>query len=185
MNPSAGLNTLSRLALALSTVALAACGGSGNGQSPQANAGGDAPQAEAPGAPARVASNATGPLVKVYKSPTCGCCRNWVDHLRENGFDVVAIDTDDLAAVKTAHGVPRAVESCHTAIVDGYVIEGHVPSDLIAKLLTERPAIAGLAVPGMPMGSPGMEMPDGTVPRYTVERINADGSTTPFATHGE
>ena len=93
----------------------------------------------------------------VYKTPTCGCCNAWVDHARESGFAVVTHDMNDLSAIKQQLGVPAGRASCHTATVNGYTIEGHVPADLIRKLLTERPAIRGLAVPGMPIGSPGME----------------------------
>ena len=93
----------------------------------------------------------------VYKTPTCGCCSAWVDHARENGFAVVTHDMNDLSAIKQQLGVPAGRASCHTAAVNGYTIEGHVPADLIRKMLTERPAIRGLAVPGMPIGSPGME----------------------------
>lgn len=97
------------------------------------------------------------PSITVYKSPTCGCCSKWVDHLEENGFDVTSIDTDDVAMMKARYGVPGDLTSCHTALVGGYVVEGHVPAAEIHRLLEERPEIAGLAVPGMPMGSPGME----------------------------
>lgn len=102
---------------------------------------------------------AIGPLVTVYKTPTCGCCTNWVEHLRENGFQVKTVDQPDLTQVKQQQGVPSALESCHTAVVEGYAVEGHVPADVIRKLLAERPAVEGIAVPGMPMGSPGMEGP--------------------------
>ncbi|HEX6631872.1 MAG TPA: DUF411 domain-containing protein [Gemmatimonadaceae bacterium] len=169
-------------------VALALLGAACAGQSTPDAAADSAPAQQPPAAAQPAAPAAAGPAaatlasaqrVTVYKSPTCGCCRNWVDHLRQNGFDVVAIDTNDLAAVKTTHGIGRDVESCHTAIVDGYVIEGHVPADLIARLLTERPAIAGLAVPGMPMGSPGMEGP--TTEPYDVLALQKDGRTTVYA----
>ncbi len=95
--------------------------------------------------------------IVVYKSPTCGCCNSWIDHLKENGFTVEAHDSDVMGLVKTELGVPRDLRSCHTARVGNYIVEGHVPADLIAKMLKEEPAISGLAVPGMPMGSPGME----------------------------
>lgn len=119
------------------------------------------------------------PQVTVYKTPTCGCCAFWVDHLRENGFAVVVHDQDDLSMVKAANGITPALESCHTALVNGYVVEGHVPADLIAKLITEKPDIAGLAVPGMPGGSPGME----SAPKepYEVLAIGKDGRTSVFA----
>jgi hypothetical protein len=102
---------------------------------------------------------AAAPIITVYKTPTCGCCRSWVEHLRKNGFQVKTVDRPDLTTIKRQHGVPEPLSSCHTAIVDGYTIEGHVPADVIRKLLQERPQVAGLAVPGMPMGSPGMEDP--------------------------
>lgn len=95
--------------------------------------------------------------VTVWKSPTCGCCGKWVDHLRAHGFRVVVHETDDLAPVKRTHGVPGALESCHTALVEGYTIEGHVPAAEVKRLLAERPPARGLAVGGMPIGSPGME----------------------------
>jgi hypothetical protein len=98
--------------------------------------------------------------ITVYKTPTCGCCTKWIDHLEASGFEVEAKDLPDLTALKAANGVPGAMASCHTAMVEGYVIEGHVPAADIRRLLAERPAVAGLAVPGMPLGSPGMEHPD-------------------------
>ena len=100
---------------------------------------------------------AHGAEITVYKSPTCGCCTKWVDHLRASGFNVTAHDTADMASVKAKLGVPDGMASCHTAVVSGYVIEGHVPAADIQRLLEEKPKVAGLAVPGMPMGSPGME----------------------------
>lgn len=94
----------------------------------------------------------------VYKTPTCGCCSNWVDHVRESGFAVVTHDLNDLTETKRELGVPAGRVSCHTATVRGYTIEGHVPADLIRKLINESPRdVKGLAVPGMPIGSPGME----------------------------
>lgn len=102
---------------------------------------------------------ATGPTITVYKSPTCGCCKKWVSHLQANGFQVKAVDLTDLDAVKERYGVQQRFSSCHTAVVNGYIIEGHVPADLVHKLLKEKPKIAGLTVPGMPMGAPGMEGP--------------------------
>jgi hypothetical protein len=95
----------------------------------------------------------------VYQTPWCGCCSKWVDHLRENGFVVRTEEVTDIMRVKLKHNVGREISSCHTAVVEGYVIEGHVPADLIKRLLEERPPVAGLTVPGMPMGSPGMEGP--------------------------
>ena len=97
--------------------------------------------------------------IVVYKSPKCGCCAKWIDHLEDNGFSVEVHDERNMAPVKQHLAVPRHLQSCHTAEVSGYVVEGHVPADVIARMLRERPAINGLAVPGMPMGSPGMEGP--------------------------
>lgn len=97
------------------------------------------------------------PTVSVYKTATCGCCSKWVDHMRAQGFDVKVQDVGDVGPVKVTHGVPEELSSCHTALVGGYVIEGHVPADAVKRLLRERPKVAGLAVPGMPLGSPGME----------------------------
>ncbi len=98
--------------------------------------------------------------IHVYKTPTCGCCTKWIDHLREAGFEVEATNMPDLTTLKAMNGVPAELTSCHTGMIEGYLIEGHVPASDITKLLQERPKIAGLAVPGMPMGSPGMEHPD-------------------------
>jgi hypothetical protein len=106
------------------------------------------------------------PLMDVAKDPYCGCCGAWADLAREAGFDVTLRDVEDMAAEKAAAGVPDDLWSCHTARVGGYVIEGHVPFDAVARLLAERPDIAGLAVPGMPMGSPGMG--DDPAARYDV-----------------
>ena len=96
--------------------------------------------------------------ITVYRSPTCGCCSAWIDHLEAHGFSVRDVVTDDVADQKQRLGVPQKLASCHTAVIDGYVIEGHVPADDIKRLLNSRRPVAGLAVPGMPAGSPGMEM---------------------------
>lgn len=105
-----------------------------------------------------IAANAADTVV-VYKTPTCGCCNDWVDHVKEHGFTVVTHDLNDLTAIKQQLGVPAGRISCHSATVRGYTVEGHVPADLIGRMLAERPRFRGLAVPGMPMGSPGMEGP--------------------------
>ncbi|HEY6222617.1 MAG TPA: DUF411 domain-containing protein [Gemmatimonadales bacterium] len=118
-------------------------------------------------------------VVTVYKSPSCGCCAKWVDHLRAAGYTVVVHDTDDLDGVMTDFNVPRQLASCHTAKVGPYVIEGHVPADLIARALREHPAIAGLAVPGMVTGSPGME--GGTAQPYDIVAWTAAGHTSVYA----
>lgn len=128
---------------------------------------------------ADAAAAGAGPTVTVYKSPTCGCCRNWVDHMREHGFEVVVHDTTALDGIKDEHGVATALRSCHTALVDGYVLEGHVPADVVRRLLEERPEVAGLAVPGMPMGSPGMEGP--YKESYDVIAFDREGGTRVYA----
>ena len=97
------------------------------------------------------------PTALVYKTPTCGCCNLWVDHLREAGFQVDARNLNDLIPVKIDAGVPPRMSSCHTALIDGYVVEGHIPAEHVKRLLAERPDIVGIVVPGMPTGSPGME----------------------------
>lgn len=126
----------------------------------------------------------TAPVaVTVYKNAQCGCCRKWVDHLREEGFEVTAKDVDDLAAIKTKLGVPASLTSCHTAIVGQYVVEGHVPAGDIRKLLAEKPRVAGVGVPGMPVGSPGMEVPDMPAGKYKVMAFAKDGKQTVFASH--
>jgi hypothetical protein len=118
----------------------------------------------------------------VYKSPTCGCCKAWVDHVRAAGFEVTSIDVDDVTPYKKKYGVPLDLASCHTGVVEGYAIEGHVPADLINKLLRERPKNAkALAVPGMPMGSPGMEVPGGRKDAYNVLLVDAKGKATVYA----
>jgi hypothetical protein len=137
---------------------------------------------------ARQSSNAPavasqGPTIEVYKDPTCGCCAKWVEHLQAHGFTAHMTNSRDVASVKASHGVPRQVQSCHTAIVDGYVVEGHVPAADVRRLLTERPAIAGLAVPGMPVGSPGMEMPGARAQAYEVLAFDRSGNTHVFARH--
>ena len=108
------------------------------------------------------------PVVNVFKTATCGCCSKWVDHMKAAGFEMRVQDVEDIAAVKKRLGVADEISSCHTSQVDGYVIEGHVPASSVQRLLKERPKIAGLAVPGMPMGSPGMEVPSGQKDAYSV-----------------
>ena len=130
----------------------------------------DAPHAhESVAAPAATAM----PRILVHKSASCGCCGSWVRN------------EDDIGPVKARVGVPYGKGSCHTAEVGGYFIEGHVPAEDIKRLLAERPAAKGLTLPGMPAGSPGMEMPDGRIDPYTVELVNPDGSTAPFSRHGK
>jgi len=118
-------------------------------------------------------SHAEGIDIVVYKSPTCGCCSAWVDHLNENGFTVRSHNKQNIDQVKNMMGVPKNLRSCHTAKVGGYLIEGHVPAESIKRMLTEKPQIQGLAVPGMPMGSPGMEGP--RIDPYDVVSFGGDG----------
>ena len=122
----------------------------------------------------------TTPVIDVYKSPTCGCCNKWIDHLKVNGFSVRSHDTDNVAQHKARLGVPRGYGSCHTAEVDGYVIEGHVPAREIKRLLKEKPRARGLVVPAMPVGSPGMEA-DGRKDPYNVFLVNRDGPVRTYA----
>jgi hypothetical protein len=121
------------------------------------------------------------PTITVYKDPTCGCCKKWIEHLVKHGYRVDAKDTPGMAEIKRTLGVPDRITSCHTAMVNGYLIEGHVPAADIDRLLAQKPTIAGLAVPGMPMGSPGME--GGTAQRYQVIAFDKKGRTTVFASH--
>jgi hypothetical protein len=119
--------------------------------------------------------------IAVYKSPTCGCCGKWIEHLQANGFDVQPVDATDLHLVKSMAGIAPEQASCHTARIGDYVIEGHVPAGDIRRLLTEHPQTRGLTVPEMPLGSPGMEAPNPE--HYKVLLIGEDGSTSVFAEH--
>lgn len=114
----------------------------------------------------------------VHKSPTCGCCQKWVEYMQAQGFTVATHNMDDVTPIKREHGVPESLYSCHTAIADGYVFEGHVPADLVAKVLEERPAIAGLSAPGMPQSAPGMDI--GNVP-YDIKSFTKDGQIAQYA----
>lgn len=130
--------------------------------------------AEVPGAP---------PKITVYKDPSCGCCTKWVAHLRAAGLEPDVHDRTDMDALKDSLGVPSALRSCHTAVMDRYVIEGHVPASDMQRLVTAAPkGIVGIAVPGMPAGSPGMEVP-GRTDRYDVIAFAGDGTTKLFAHH--
>jgi hypothetical protein len=119
------------------------------------------------------------PEMTVYKSPTCGCCGKWITHMEENGFKVNAVDVLEMNIVKQKYGINRELASCHTAIVDGYFIEGHVPAGDVKRLLSEKTDVLGLSVPGMPVGSPGMEMGD-RFDNYDVLAINKNKSTQVF-----
>ena len=122
--------------------------------------------------------------IEVYKSPTCGCCNDWIDHLKANGFSVVAHDVGNNAA-RARLGLPSKYASCHTGVVDGYVVEGHVPAREIHRLLMERPQAVGLAVPEMPFGSPGMDGPKygNRVDPYDVLLVLRDGSARVFQSY--
>jgi hypothetical protein len=119
--------------------------------------------------------------VEVFKSPYCGCCEKWVEHMRKAGFDVVTKDVNDVPAARKLTGMPERFGSCHTAKVGGYVVEGHVPAADVQRLLKEKPKAVGLAAPGMPQGSPGMET---NHPQpYDTLLVQADGSYKVFAKH--
>ena len=121
------------------------------------------------------------PLVEVWKSPTCGCCKDWIAHMQANGFRVQTHDTGNTAA-RARLGIAERFGSCHTARVGGYAIEGHVPASDVHRLLKERPAAIGLAVPGMPIGSPGMDGPEygGRKDAYDVLLLRRDGSASVY-----
>ena len=128
-----------------------------------------------------VTSGAIGPQMTVYRSASCGCCTSWGSHIASAGYRIEDHVTEDMDAVKKARGISPQQASCHTADVEGYVIEGHVSASAIQRLLTERPNIRGLAVPGMPMGSPGMEVDGVEAERFEVLAIAHDGTTSVFA----
>jgi len=121
--------------------------------------------------------------ITVYKSASCECCAKWVDHLRANGFAPAVHDEADMDAIKHEMGVPPAVRSCHTALLGRYVVEGHVPAGDLRRLLAERPAVAGLAAPGMPKSGPGMAVPGDDPEPYEVLSFARDGKTAVFARH--
>ncbi len=117
--------------------------------------------------------------ITVYRSPTCGCCSAWIEHLERHDFQVTDIKTQEMRTIKQRHGVPARLASCHTAIIDGYVIEGHVPADDIKRLLRQRPQVAGLSVPQMPVGSPGMEQGSRKDP-FAVVQFERNGAFEAF-----
>ncbi len=147
---------------------------------PQTPAVAETPAATSESKPTMVASN-NGELIpiKVYKDPNCGCCKEWVKHLEANGFKVETMDMPDMSMVKEKYGVKPEIQACHTATVGGYVVEGHVPADVIKQMLKEKPAVAGLAVPGMPQGSPGMD--GAPKERYNILTFDRAGRTTVYA----
>lgn len=138
--------------------------------------------ASAVGATDEAGLRGNGAVITVYRTPTCGCCRAWEDHMRENGFSVESVEMTSLDAVKAEHGVPRPLQSCHTGVVEGFVVEGHVPADEVARMLRDRPDIQGLAVPGMPTGSPGMEVPGRRAQPYEVFAFTESGAAEVWAT---
>lgn len=123
------------------------------------------------------------PVVEVFRNPSCGCCGAWAEHLQAAGFDVKITAVEDTSVVRKRHGLPDRLRSCHTAVVAGYVVEGHVPANDIKKLLAMRPLAIGLAVPGMPAGSPGMEA-GSRRDRYQVLLVDKQGREQVFAAHG-
>ncbi len=126
------------------------------------------------------AHSTAAPLVQVFKDPSCGCCDAWVDHLARAGFRTQITETAEVSAIKTRHALPETLWSCHTALVEDYVIEGHVPAQALVRLLSERPSALGLAVPGMPVNSPGMEVSGAASENYTVILIGKDGRQRDF-----
>ena len=140
-----------------------------------------APSSDASAQAAKTTAAAAAPTpIEVYKTPTCGCCGKWVEHMKAQGFAPTVHDLPDLSAVRAKHGVPAHLQSCHTALVSGYLVEGHVPADVIRQLLKEKPKVAGITVPGMPMGSPGMEQ-GGMKDPYDVLTFDRAGNTKVFA----
>lgn len=129
------------------------------------------------------ADRAARPLVQITLSPTCGCCKEWVAHLQQNGFETTVEEVPEINRRKTAARIPTEFWSCHTAFVGGYFIEGHVPAGEIRRLLTERPNARGLAVPGMPVGSPGMEIPGTPADKYRTLLVGMDNRATVWAEH--
>ncbi len=119
--------------------------------------------------------------ITVYKSPTCGCCSEWVKHMEANGYSVISNNVEDLDAIKMILGVPEPFQSCHTAMVDGYIVEGHVPAADVTRMLAEKPKATGLAAPGMPAGAPGMEV--GSVDKYDVLLFKSDGSADVYSSY--
>lgn len=170
-------------ALALATLAATACA---NAEATErASTVDSAPLAStaAPAPQAPVASMASAETVTVFKTPSCGCCVEWVEHMRAEGFTVEVNDTNSLADVKQRAGVPEDLHSCHTAIVEGLVIEGHVPAATVKQVLADRQDLKGIAVPGMPSGSPGMEMPGVAPDPYDVIGFAEDGTRTVVSRH--
>jgi hypothetical protein len=159
---------------AAGTLALAGCGRSaseGGGQRRES----EQAARQSPAPTAQLAA------MQVYRDPNCGCCEEWAEIARQAGYKVSVTDHPDMAAVKRQYGVPDELLSCHTTIVGAYAVEGHVPLDAVQRLLVEKPAaIRGIAVAGMPRGSPGMEVPDGSKDPFQVMAFDAAGRISPF-----
>lgn len=173
------------LALAgILTMGLAACGGSADAET--ADYAAPEPVEKADYAEAAATAYGSSETLVVYKSATCGCCGKWVDHMETAGFDVEVheMSQEELSAVKTEKGITHDLASCHTAEIAGYLVEGHVPADDLKRLLKERPEdVKGIAVPGMPVGSPGMEMEGKPADEYDVVTFDAAGEATVYASH--
>ena len=164
--------TLRRRSLLLSAAAVV-------GAAAGCDRGAPVPAADAPpaGPPPR-------PELVVYKTPWCGCCKGWVTHMTRAGFAPRVEELEDLAPIREKYGIPFELSSCHTALLGGYVVEGHVPTGDVDRLLREKPRALGLAVPGMPIGSPGMESPTGEREPFETLLLLAGGGTRVFARHG-
>lgn len=121
--------------------------------------------------------------IKVHLSPTCGCCKAWVRHLEQAGFKPRVVESNNMAATKRALSVPDKVQSCHTAVVEGYFVEGHVPASDIRRLLKDKPVALGLAVPDMPVGSPGMEVPGVEPEKFETLLVGVGGQTAVYGKH--
>ena len=172
MNALARRNMIAGLAAA-GGVALIGCGPSESKPDQRAQA---SARKSGPSTPAPQAASMT-----VYRDPSCGCCEEWAEIARKAGYRVTLVDRPDMPAIKRQYGVPEALASCHTAIVGDYTIEGHVPMEDVARLLMERPSgIKGIAVAGMPRGSPGMEMPDGSKDPFEVTSFDEFGRTSVY-----
>lgn len=168
-------------AAVLLLLATSACGGAGDAGAPSADPGAaPTPQPRQAVTTAAAPAQGQGTRMVVYKTPTCGCCRAWVDSMRAAGFALEVHDVADVQPVKQEHGLPGHLASCHTALVDGFVVEGHTPADVIRRLLRERPQVAGIAVPGMPAGSVGMEVPGGRKDPYDIITFTRDGKVSVY-----
>ena len=178
------LRTLPALLLAsLSVLLLGACAETGQ---PTLIASAEAATATtSQPAPATTPTYTGLPALLVHKQESCGCCGAWVDHMRAAGFTVEVRNVEDMQPVKSRLGVPHDLASCHTGEIAGYFVEGHIPADDIKRLLAERPDAKGLALPGMPIGSPGMEHPEGLKQPYTVALIGHDGQPRPYSQHNQ